>query len=152
MFYARDFRSRRRGTISGGSDGITVTDDWHYFGDSGEPAMENSFINLSDIGAGYNRGGFRKIGDYLQIVGGFIGAANTTMFTLPVTHRPSVKLAFNFGVCVEVGGPTANTFDGIFINTDGTVVSGSNPQGYTTPLWSIPNGILFPLDPGELST
>lgn len=149
----RENRIRRRQVAGGGGgDGITNVDPWHYLGDSGEPAMENSFLSLSDVAPGFNRSGFRKVGDFLQIVGGFIGAASTTMFTLPVTHRPSVNVAFTFGVCVEVGGPTTNTFDGIFINADGTVVSGLNPQGYTTPLWSIPNGVLFPLDPGELST
>lgn len=145
-------RLRRRQVAGGGGDGIIVTDPWHYIGDTGEPAFENSFFAITDLISGLNRAGFRKVGDFLLIVGGFVGAPSTTIFTLPVGFRPSVSLKFNFGVCVEIAGPTANTFDGLFINDDGTVVSGTNPQGYNVPLWSLPNGVLFPLDPGELST
>lgn len=142
----REPRIRRRGASGGGGgSGVTVDDEWHYIGDTGEPAFENGFMGIVSP---YTPG-FRKVGDYIEIAGLYLGAANTTIFTLPVGYRPSdTCVAFGVVVDVSVGG-TINMFDGFIIGADGTVKSGSNPAGYGTPLWSAVNGCLIPLAPPE---
>jgi hypothetical protein len=147
-------RMRRRPVVAssgGGADSFGNPDQWHYIGDSGEPAFENGFIGITN--SGLFKPGFRKVGDYLEIVGLFVGAASTTMFTLPVGFRPVTTIFSGFAIAVDltVGGAD-NAFDGIRINTDGTVLSGANIPGYGAVLWSVPPGIFFPLTPPEAGT
>lgn len=150
----RESRIRRRGATGGGgggTDSFATPGDWHYIGETGEPAFENSFTAFSSISPGYSKAGFRKVGDYLEIVGLYIGSASTTMFTLPVGFRPSVNLTM-FGVAVDLAsGGVINRFDGISVQTDGSVISGANAASYSPVLWSIPPGVFLALTPPELS-
>ena len=58
----RDLRIRRRPVVSGGSGGGFTVGDWHYVGDPGEPALENSFISIADIAdvAGFSESHFMR--------------------------------------------------------------------------------------------
>ena len=139
----KESRIRRRGARGGGGGGGTgiINDDgWHYLGEDGEPELENSFIAVGTI-----KPGFRKVGDYVEISGLFLGAANTVIFTLPVGYRPDTSYRM-FGVVVDISvGGAVNMFDGLLVGTDGTVSSGGNTGGYTLPLWSVVAGVFFPL-------
>lgn len=147
----RDLRIRRRPVVSGGSGGGFTVGDWHYVGDPGEPALENSFISIADIAPGNTRAAFSRVESFLQLGGLFIGAANTTIFTLPVGFRPDYNAAV-FAACVDLGGSGDRVFDGLTIMTDGSVVSGSNPLGYSSFLWATVPGSLVALIQPERST
>lgn len=138
-------RLRRRQVAGGGGDGIIVTDPWHYFGDPGEPTLENGFAHVAAT-----KGGFRKVGDYVEIAGVFFGGnASTTIFTLPVGYRPDNNTTL-LAIIVDVStGGAVNQFEGFIVNPDGTVVSGDNFPGYTLPLWSASAGVFLPLTPPE---
>lgn len=132
---------RRNSGGGGGADSFANPEAWHYIGETDEPAFENSFTHVGST----QKAGFRKVGDYVEIFGQFLGAANTTIFTLPVGFRPDQPITV-FGVAVDlISGGTINTFDGLRISTTGAVNSGANPSGYAMVLWSTPGGIFVPL-------
>lgn len=127
---------------------LETPEEWHYFGDTGEPALQNSFTTL---GSGYNRAGFRKVSPSdIEISGLFMGAANTTIFTLPEGYRPDRQNKVAGAICIDLSTGN-NMFDGFTINTDGTVVSGGNPSGFSVPGWSALTGIRYPLHPPEVA-
>ena len=61
--------------------------DWHYVGEAGEPAFQNSWVNYN----GWGDCAFRKMADGMVLLKGLIKSGNTgaTIFTLPVGYRPS---------------------------------------------------------------
>lgn len=62
-------------------------EDWHYVGDTGEPAFENSWVNNSAISANL---AFRiRESDILDIQGAVKNGTDNTVFTLPAGYRPS---------------------------------------------------------------
>lgn len=67
-----------------------VAEDWHYVGDAGEPAFENSWVNYDDTGATQTRVAFYR--DPLGVVRlkGLCknGTDGATIFTLPAGYRP----------------------------------------------------------------
>jgi hypothetical protein len=65
-----------------------VNDDWHEIGASNEPAFQNSWAN--NTVSNPNTLAFKKEGKWIVFKGAIDGgASNTTVFTLPTTHRPS---------------------------------------------------------------
>jgi hypothetical protein len=62
-------------------------DPWHYVGNAGEPAFQNSWANY---GAPYGGARFRKMPDGLVIMDGLIqsGTVGAAAFTLPAGYRP----------------------------------------------------------------
>lgn len=153
-----ELRIRRRQTVSSsgggsGTDSFANPDTWHYIGDTDEPALENGFTTVGSSGSNHLRPGFRKVGDYLELQGLFIGAASTTMFTLPVGFRPAISIhGQGFSVIVDLlSGGADNAFDGISILSTGEVKSGANAPGYGLTLWSLVVGQFYPLTPPELT-
>jgi len=91
-------------------------ENWHEVGDTGEPAFENSWVNI----ATWDTTGFYKDPfGVIHLKGGIDSgsAGNTTAFTLPEGYRPSVKKAFNANLITS--SPITTTR--VIIDTDGTV-------------------------------
>ena len=80
---------------------------WHYVGDPGEPAFENSWANAGGADAPVSY--IKTMNGWVHIRGAFIGGAqNTVVFTLPVGYRPAYQqemvipttAATNYATCV----------------------------------------------------
>jgi len=121
---------------SGGSDvpisttGLTALvagEDWHYVGEAGEPAFQNSWANDST----FPKMAFRlREAGIVDIQGVPIGGSSgTTIFTLPSGYRPTSPVYYQAyggtaagGALIQVGsdGTVAATYSGsttrIFIN------------------------------------
>lgn len=79
------------------------TEEWHYVGDSGEPAFQNSWANAGDpyaplrfrlvTGRGASTGDIDTRRASLEIQGSVTGGdSGTVVFTLPDGFRPSHEL------------------------------------------------------------
>lgn len=115
-------------TGSGGGDvpisttGLTALvegEDWHYVGESGEPAFQNSWENSGGNPALAFR--IREAG-IVDIQGTIVSGANgSVVFTLPEGYRPSANVflpAFNFSpsaayVVVGENGGVSCYYNGI---------------------------------------
>lgn len=66
-------------------------EDWHYVGDSGEPAFQNGWVNA---GAPYDNLAFMHGRDgFIHVKGVITGVAVTAVvFTLPTDYRPATNL------------------------------------------------------------
>lgn len=122
-------------------------EDWHYVGESGEPAFAGSFSNL---GFGQPKLCFRKIGNEVHIAGTFWegGGALTvgTVFTLPTGYRPSGNSAQVLSVYADFSGNSY--FQGMTVSTAGVVAIAANPGSH--PIMSAYAGSSrFPLDPPD---
>lgn len=134
---------------------------WHYIGDPGEPAFQNSWDNLSAIaGAGYDLGSYRKYDGRVYLGGYYYGGTmGTTIFTLPVGYRPSKKTT----IPCFIGDFAPNQAFGVLtIQTTGAIAATSPsawvPTGVNTVAasgWVVAaalSGIGFWLEPPDLST
>lgn len=66
-----------------------VETGWHEIGSGGEPAFQNSWVN---VGGSYDTAAFCKIGGITFIKGSVkTGTLGTTVFTLPVGYRPLLQ-------------------------------------------------------------
>jgi hypothetical protein len=99
--------------------GTVYDTGWHYVGQAGEPAFQNSWQNYPDIGHEFAR--FRRTADNMVYIQGFIqraGAAAppnwSVIFQLPAGYIPGVPVQFD---CVSVGGWVQD----ILIANDGIV-------------------------------
>ena len=118
--------------LDGGDLQAILDDDieaWHYVGETGEPAFENSWDNL-----GFSQPvlAFRKIGNVVYIAGTIWeggGAFSTdTIFTLPSGYRPSAATE-----CPSVSSDfSGNTiFSAVAVTTGGAVAPPINPGAGT---------------------
>lgn len=90
-------------------------EDWHYVGEAGEPAFENSWANL---GGGGTKMAFRIREAGVVDLAGIIdasAASGTVIFTLPVGYRPSEKTP-GFAVLIH-----PSTADLLRVSTSGAV-------------------------------
>jgi hypothetical protein len=99
-------RKRRPGLV------YPIREDWHYVGEAGEPAFENSWTNSSGEMALAFR--IREAG-IVDIHGVVQGGAAPTIFTLPVGYRPSADSAAS--AAYESSGSTA----WVAVSADGSV-------------------------------
>ena len=99
-----------------GFAGLVAGEDWHYVGEAGEPAFENSWANLG----GYQKLSFRiREGGIVDLYGvTTAGTPGAAVFTLPAEYRPSSPQLLPSAGLVGVGPATA-TF--IRIQTTGVV-------------------------------
>lgn len=76
------------GMSTAGFAGLVAGEDWHYVGEAGEPAFENSWANTS--GAGYPKVAFRireaGVVDLIGVATG--GTAGAPIFRLPAGYIP----------------------------------------------------------------
>lgn len=81
-------------------------EDWHYVGETGEPAFQNSWGNLT---ADYFNFAFRiRESGVVDIQGNVTGGANgTAICTLPSGYKPSTVAAYVTGVVGSNGGSPA---------------------------------------------
>ena len=97
---------------------IKGPDHWHYVGETGEPAFENSWVNE----AATNAARFMKNAAGVVHIQGVVqnGTIGQDVFTLPIGYRPDKNLWFS-----QVSN---NAFAKMVINTDGTIepASGNN--------------------------
>ena len=75
------------------SDRFDVQEDWHFVGEAGEPAFEDSWVNY---GSPYENASYMKDSMGFVHVRGFVksGTVGTsaTIFTLPAGYRPSDRI------------------------------------------------------------
>jgi hypothetical protein len=92
---------------------------WHEVGTSGEPAFENSWVNA---GGNDTSAAFYKDPWGMVHIKGLVknGTVNTTIFTLPIGHRPNKD--------TNLASIANNAFCRLRISSDGTVsqIVGSN--------------------------
>lgn len=85
-------------------------ESWHYIGDAGEPAFQNSFVNFDA-----NHRAAYYLRDSRVYLKGLIkgGALNQAAFTLPVGYRPDQEIRF---------ATTCNAaFGSLYVGTNGNV-------------------------------
>lgn len=99
-----------------GLTALVAGEDWHYVGEAGEPAFENSWINFS----GYQKLSFRiREGGIVDLYGvTTAGTPGAAVFTLPAEYRPSSPQLLPSAGLVGAG-PASATF--IRIQTTGVV-------------------------------
>lgn len=76
-------------------------EDWHYVGEAGEPAFENSWANVSTAPKLAFR--LREAG-VVDIQGTIEDGTSTTVFTLPEGYRPSAVTAASISAFVTGAG------------------------------------------------
>ncbi len=107
-------RKRRPGLV------YPVYDDWHYVGESGEPAFEHSFTNLS----GTTMMAFRLRESGVVDIQGVIqgGSTGNSIFELPESHRPSKAARYTASTTGPLGTAaiTINTGGGVVVVFSGT--------------------------------
>ena len=74
------------GMSTAGYAAVAAGEDWHYVGEAGEPAFENSWGNLSGDTAMAFR--IRESG-VVDLQGAVTGGSPGVVFTLPAGYRPS---------------------------------------------------------------
>lgn len=129
-------RKRRPGLV------YPVYEDWHYVGDTGEPAFAGTWTNVSPTK--YNLG-FRIRESGVVDMQGIVDDGSSgpaLLFTLPVGYRPSSR-AYCDAAIIATGG--ANEAGFILIEPDGTVTA--NWSGGTTGVEVLIAGGQFYLDP-----
>lgn len=100
-------------------------EDWHYVGESGEPAFENDWENSPTQPALAFR--VREAG-IVDVQGSIINLVDPTdtVFTLPAGYRPSSQ---TFIIAAGVVGATTTVPFVVSIGTDGVLVpQGANPS------------------------
>lgn len=101
-----------------GFAGLVAGEDWHYVGDAGEPAFQNSWVNL---GSGYPHMAFRVRESGTIDVAGVVTGGTGIIFYLPTGYRPSAMVFF---ACT---GETASAADAVgrftVRNSDGGVIA-----------------------------
>lgn len=104
------------GVTTTGLTSLLAGEDWHYVGEAGEPAFENSWINFS----GYQKLSFRiREGGIVDLYGvTTAGTPGAAVFTLPAEYRPSSPQLLPSAGLVGAG-PASATF--IRIQTTGVV-------------------------------
>lgn len=114
-------------------------EDWHYVGEAGEPAFQNSWANDSTFPMMAFRLREAGIVDIQGVVIG--GSSGTTIFTLPAGYRPASPVYYQAYGGTAAGGAL------IQVGSDGTVAatySGSttrifiNLQAFVTPPTAAP--------------
>jgi hypothetical protein len=101
---------------------------WHYVGDPGEPAFQNSFVNFDAS----HRAAFYKH-DGRVYVKGLVktGATGATVFTLPAGYRPDQE--------IRVATVCNAAFGGLYVGTSGVVqFEAGNPA-----TWGALDGLSF---------
>ena len=98
-------------------------EDWHYVGEAGEPAFENSWANYSGLTSAAFRIREAGIVDIHFVIAG--GSANG-IFTLPEGYRPSAATFVGTGIGFT-SSPVARSPFGIVVDTDGSVEFGTYP-------------------------
>lgn len=122
-------RAIRRRSVGGGSIPAAGSSDnpeeWHYIGETGEPAFLNSWDNA---GFGLTSMAFRREGGRIGIAGVVTGgAAGSVITTLPLAYRPSPGNAgFN-------GTGTDDFFTNTFFATINVLTNGDVLQVLPTP-------------------
>lgn len=92
-------------------------EDWHYVGEAGEPAFENSWANVSGLPAMAYRIREAGVVDIVGVVD--TGSSTTSIFTLPADYRPA---SVSYSLCrSQIGAEEAASL--LTINTNGTVVA-----------------------------
>lgn len=90
-------------------------EDWHYVGDTSEPAFENSWDNGA-ASSGLTRLAFRlRESGVVDLAGIIRNGTSSTVFTLPTGYRPTYKAP---GI---VALSSANEAATIVVADDGTV-------------------------------
>ena len=75
------------GMSTAGYAAVAAGEDWHYVGEAGEPAFENSWANSSGVPATAFR--IREAG-IVDLQGALVGGSDATVvFTLPAGYRPT---------------------------------------------------------------
>lgn len=93
-------------------------EDWHYVGDTGEPAFENDWVNASGLTSTAFR--LREAG----IVDLYVAAqdgTSPTIFTLPEGYRPSNDTGPYVGLDITLS-PLSEQAIGFGVRDDGSVV------------------------------
>lgn len=93
--------------------GLVTLDPWHQVGAAGEPAFQNSWVNVgaSDIPAAFRKSSDGKVDLRGNVKSGVTG---TTVFTLPVGYRPAGGLIARYTTVSYSGsyGASQVTVDG----------------------------------------
>lgn len=99
--------------LNGLRDSLAV-EDWHYIGETDEPAFENSWVNFdSNRPARFYKDPFGRVHLDGMIKTGAIG---TTAFTLPEGFR-----ADHIGATIHIGAASNDSYGELLINTIGEV-------------------------------
>lgn len=131
------------GMSTAGFAGLVAGEDWHYVGEAGEPAFENSWANR---GAGYTKAAFRRREAGVIDLAGHLatgGSGALTIFTLPEDYRPT---AATFVQCIWSSGGDFDKSAWIDVATNGEV----RPIGAGTANWVIVLGQFF-LNPPDVA-
>jgi|SRR6185369_5322811 len=121
---------------------VYLYDSWHYVGTTGEPAFQNSFVNIN---SGTARLRYRTeklsnlmVSGYITNSGGNF-TAETTIFTLPAGYRPNTER-----IVTASGTDDAGAYFACFLRfaTNGDV--SIKPYGSSKSFFL--TGILIPLD------
>lgn len=109
--------TQEQGSIEKVQGTILPDDKWHYVGEAGEPAFENSWVNDTDQEARFIKDAAGVVHIQGRVTTGTIGL---DIFTLPAGYRPDKVLEF--------ATSSNNAFGKLVVRTDGTVdpVSGNN--------------------------
>lgn len=100
-------------------------EDWHYVGESGEPAFENSWANASGLTAAAFR--IREAG-VVDLHFAVQDGTSPKIFTLPEGYRPSNITGPYVGLDVTLS-PLSEQAIGVGIRADGDVVLDMMPSG-----------------------
>lgn len=86
---------RQEGSILQPTGTIEPFDSWHYVGESGQPAFENSWVNYDASGLAEMR--FIKDASGVVHLEGVVksGTVPSTIFTLPEGYRPKFRTIWN---------------------------------------------------------
>lgn len=120
------------GPSTAGLAALNAGEDWHYVGEAGEPAFQNSWANVSTTTKMAFRIREAGVVDIYGHVSGGTSAPATVVFTLPAGYRPSAEISTSiFGLA---GSPATTAVPVLLtIATDGTV----KPSGFSSNATSI---------------
>lgn len=106
------------GPTTSGLAALQAGEDWHYVGDTDEPAFLNGWVNFGGANAAALAFRIREAG-VVDIQGVIKDGTNVTVFTLPEGYRPTTIVQ----VPITVRAPsTTNTSAGIMaVDTSGDV-------------------------------
>ena len=130
-------RRRRPGLV------YPVNEDWHYVGEAGEPAFENSWVYS---GAGPHPA-FRMREAGIVDIQGSIKSGSSHAFTLPLAYRPAGNTSVTCLGLKSVSGTTLSLAADVAILTDGKVYPAVNVDGDTAPSYLYFGSAQFFLDP-----
>ena len=102
--------------------GLVVADTaWHWVGDPGEPAYQNSWRWYGTNEPTYGGARFRKLANGMVVCAGLIdsGAAGSTAFTLPVGYRPDLNKVGGAADYIFPNAAASAYQEGIRLNSNG---------------------------------